>query len=134
MVELRKRPAPPAAPPPAKKKAAPKGKAKKAEPAAVEEPAAEPVTDSAIAEAAKEKVDDVAAKTSKAAPPKQSDSIDLSGFGGEIETNDGEKTTLSKLVESSKAGVVLFTYPKASTPGCKSFSFFYTKHKTDQIP
>ena len=45
--------------------------------------------------------------------------INLEGFGGEIETNDGTKTTLKKLVDESKAGVVLFTYPKASTPGCK---------------
>ena len=44
---------------------------------------------------------------------------DLEGFGGEVETNDGEKTTLKKLLDSSKSGVVLFTYPKASTPGCK---------------
>lgn len=45
--------------------------------------------------------------------------ITLEGFGGEIETNDGVKTTLKKLVDESKGGVVLFTYPKASTPGCK---------------
>ena len=45
--------------------------------------------------------------------------INLDDFGGEIETNDGEKTTLKKLVDDSKAGVVLFTYPKASTPGCE---------------
>lgn len=45
--------------------------------------------------------------------------IALEGFGGEIETHDGQKTTLKKLVDESKAGVVLFTYPKASTPGCK---------------
>ena len=88
--------------------------------------------------------------------------ITLEGFGGEIETNDGAKTTLKKLVslfcllscvvyqcpgeqsilrgslhldrsvfdksnadfepfqvDDSKSGVVLFTYPKASTPGCK---------------
>ena len=45
--------------------------------------------------------------------------ISLEGFGGEIETNDGVKTTLKKLVDESKSGVVLFTYPKASTPGCK---------------
>jgi peroxiredoxin Q/BCP len=44
----------------------------------------------------------------------------LEGFGGEIETHDGQKTTLKKLVDESKAGVVLFTYPRASTPGCKS--------------
>ena len=46
--------------------------------------------------------------------------INLEGFGGEIETNDGAKTTLKALVDDSKAGVVLFTYPKASTPGCES--------------
>jgi len=43
---------------------------------------------------------------------------DLEAFGGEVETNDGEKTTLKKLLDKSKSGVVLFTYPKASTPGC----------------
>ncbi|KAK3108007.1 thioredoxin peroxidase dot5 [Teratosphaeriaceae sp. CCFEE 6253] len=45
-------------------------------------------------------------------------SITLEGFGGEVETSDGEKTTLAKLVEECMAGVVLFTYPKARTPGC----------------
>ena len=47
------------------------------------------------------------------------DQISLDAFGGEIETNDGESTSLKKLVEESQAGVVLFTYPKASTPGCE---------------
>lgn len=47
------------------------------------------------------------------------DVITLETFGGEIETNDGEKTTLKQLVDQSGSGVVLFTYPKASTPGCK---------------
>lgn len=54
--------------------------------------------------------------------PETDDRIDLKTFGGEIEINDGVKTTLQKLVDESKAGVVLFTYPKASTPGCKSSS------------
>lgn len=49
------------------------------------------------------------------------DTVTLDAFGGEVETNDGEKTTLKKLVDESKAGVVLFTYPKASTPGCTCF-------------
>ena len=49
------------------------------------------------------------------------DTITLEGFGGKVETNDGEKVTLKKLVDDSKSGVVLFTYPKASTPGCKCF-------------
>ncbi|KAI4264208.1 MAG: hypothetical protein L6R42_000674 [Xanthoria sp. 1 TBL-2021] len=46
------------------------------------------------------------------------DIISLEAFGGEVETQDGETTNLKKLVEGSKSGVVLFTYPKASTPGC----------------
>ncbi|KAL8802568.1 MAG: hypothetical protein Q9182_003733 [Xanthomendoza sp. 2 TL-2023] len=44
--------------------------------------------------------------------------IDLEGFGGVVETQDGKTTNLKMLVDESKNGVVLFTYPKASTPGC----------------
>jgi peroxiredoxin Q/BCP len=51
--------------------------------------------------------------------------INLDGFGGDIETNDGEKTTFKQLVDKSIAGVVLFTYPKASTPGCKNTPFHF---------
>ena len=51
--------------------------------------------------------------------PTVGSTVSLDSFGGEIETHEGEKTTLKALVEASKAGVVLFTYPKASTPGCK---------------
>lgn len=47
------------------------------------------------------------------------DIITIDGFAGEVETNDGVKVTLKKLVDESKSGVVLFTYPKASTPGCR---------------
>jgi len=50
--------------------------------------------------------------------PAVGDTVDLSAFGGEIETHEGAKTTLKALVEESKGGVVLFTYPRASTPGC----------------
>ena len=50
------------------------------------------------------------------------ETINLEGFGSVIETNDGAKTTLKELVDESEAGVVLFTYPAASTPGCKFFS------------
>ena len=45
--------------------------------------------------------------------------ININGFGGEISIHTGEKTTLKSLLESSQNGVILFTYPKASTPGCK---------------
>lgn len=47
------------------------------------------------------------------------DNIDLGRYSGEIELNNGQKTTLKKLVDASNSGVVLFTYPRASTPGCK---------------
>ncbi|KAL8711291.1 MAG: hypothetical protein Q9220_004188 [cf. Caloplaca sp. 1 TL-2023] len=46
------------------------------------------------------------------------DTLDLDDFGGQVETHDGDKTTLKELLGASKTGVVLFTYPKASTPGC----------------
>lgn len=60
----------------------------------------------------------VAAPETSTKVPKIGDSLSLDGFGGEVETHEGVKTTLKQLVEESKAGVVLFTYPKASTPGC----------------
>ncbi|KAL8662500.1 MAG: hypothetical protein Q9202_004645 [Teloschistes flavicans] len=44
--------------------------------------------------------------------------VEFDGFGGEVETQDGDMTNLKMLVNDSKNGVVLFTYPKASTPGC----------------
>jgi thioredoxin-dependent peroxiredoxin len=60
------------------------------------------------------------AKPAKAtSAPAKGDRIDLEGFGGEIESNDSTKTSLKEIVGASKAGVVIFTYPKASTPGCK---------------
>ncbi|RMY97295.1 hypothetical protein D0860_08662 [Hortaea werneckii] len=59
-----------------------------------------------------------AAKGGKTELPKTGDTIPLDNFAAEIETHEGEKTSLQQLVKESKAGVVLFTYPKASTPGC----------------
>jgi peroxiredoxin Q/BCP len=131
MVELRKRKTPPPAPVrPAKKASAPKTK-KAAKDKTVVEQATEAVTEAAgvvadvvtdAVEAAKDAVADATNGDSKTAaasgPPKVGDTIDLASFGGEVETHDGQKTTLAKLVEESKGGVVLFTYPKASTPGC----------------
>lgn len=65
------------------------------------------------------KTNDATNADSLAGVPNVGDTIALDGFGGEIETNDGTKTNLKELVATSKSGVVLFTYPKASTPGCK---------------
>lgn len=118
MVELRKRPAPPAAPPPAKKKATPKTKAKKEDAPAEEAPAFEVPAAEAPAAVEAPPAEVPAAKSGGS--PKVGDTITLSSFGGEIQTNNEEKVNLAKLAEDSKAGVVLFTYPKASTPGCKS--------------
>jgi len=91
MVELRKRKEAPATQPPAPKKA------------------------NSVKSSTSSKANGSSAGPSKVAV---GDRITLDGFGGEIETNDGEKTTLKDLVEKSRNGVVLFTYPKASTPGC----------------
>lgn len=136
MVELRKRKTPPPAPVRPAKKTAPKGKKAAPKDKTAVEKASDIVTEAAAVvtetvteavKAAEEAVTDAtngvskpaAASSSSAGPPKVGDTIDLANFGGEVETHDGQKTTLAKLVEESKGGVVLFTYPKASTPGCK---------------
>ncbi|KAJ8110861.1 hypothetical protein OPT61_g6401 [Boeremia exigua] len=132
MVELRKRKTPPPAPVrSAKKASAPKGKKATSEKTAVGQ-ATEAVAEAAAAvadtvteaiDATKEAIVDATDGANKpaaatAGPPKVGDTVNLTNFGGEVETHDGEKTTLAKLVAESKGGVVLFTYPKASTPGC----------------
>ncbi|KAI1040882.1 hypothetical protein LB505_008806 [Fusarium chuoi] len=134
-MELRKRKASTAPPPPPVKRKSttkvPKAAAKVKEAAAkVTEKKEEP--EEAKEEEEKKTEEEPKAEESKAeeskktgGKPKVGDVVDLDGFGGEIETNDGEKTTLKKLVDESKSGVVLFTYPKASTPGCtKQVCFF----------
>lgn len=135
--------APPAPAPTKKKAATAKGRkpaaakakedVKKPDPAAEKPSKDEEATDSApeapeeqetVKDAkkdAKDEAKDEEKKPAAAGKVAVGDVIDLEGFGGEIQTNDGEKTTLKKLVDDSKSGVVLFTYPKASTPGCKSF-------------
>jgi thioredoxin-dependent peroxiredoxin len=60
--------------------------------------------------------------------------IDLNGFGGEITRHDGESTTLKALVEESTAGVVLFTYPRASTSGCELYPFDQALFGQSPIP
>lgn len=109
MVELRKRKTPPPAPAPAPKK---ERKTKAAKANGKSETVAEPAAPEPSA------VPEPETKTASGTP-KPGDKIDLEGFGGEVETNDGRKVTLKSLVDESKEGVVLFTYPKASTPGCE---------------
>lgn len=115
VVELRKRKAPTQPPAPEKKTKTTKAKAS----APVAKPKKEPAKKADAAEAT---------SSSKSAVPAVGDKIDLDGFGGEIETNDGDNTTLKELLEESKSGVVLFTYPRASTPGCKLTRFFIHFH------
>lgn len=107
-VELRKRKAPPPPPPPAKKQSRVAKTASK-----VKESVKEKVTKATAS------ANGSSSSAAAAAKPAVGDIITLDGFGGEIETNDAVKTTLKALVDESKAGVALFTYPKASTPGCK---------------
>lgn len=108
-VELRKRKAPAPPPePPAKKPSKVAKAASKIKEAVKGKPEAKPKANGAAA----------AKASAPAKKPEVGDTIDLASFGGEITTNDGETTTLAKLVEKSGSGVVLFTYPKASTPGC----------------
>jgi len=120
MVELRKRKAPPPPPVPAKKKAAPGTGRKPGRPKAAEaaKPAAEDAKKKADDKPAKAEKDAAAPAAAEKAAPAAGAVVELDGFGGEFETHDGKKTTLKQLVDDSKAGVVLFTYPKANTPGC----------------
>jgi thioredoxin-dependent peroxiredoxin len=119
MVELRKRKPKEEAPaPPPKKKSGSKAAAATAKVKGTKDHVA-----SAVKEAAASLVPNGAGAgkkgTAAKAAPKVGDTIDIEGFGGEVETHDGKKTSLKQLLEESKAGVVIFTYPKASTPGCK---------------
>lgn len=117
-VELRKRKAPEgAAPAPAEPK-------KKSKAAAAAEKAVEKVKEVvAPKEKAAAKSNGAASKAAKGGPPDAGTVIDVSDFGGEIETNEGETTSLKKLLDESESGVVLFTYPKASTGGCMILPF-----------
>ncbi|KAF2456780.1 thioredoxin-like protein [Lineolata rhizophorae] len=113
MVELRKRKTPPPAPArPAKKKPGPKPgpKGSKGSKAAAK-PATNPAQPAPNGP-------DKAAEPSAPPAVAAGTTIALDGFGGEVQTHDGATVTLKQLVDESKAGVVLFTYPKASTPGC----------------
>jgi peroxiredoxin Q/BCP len=119
MVELRKRKgAPPAPEKPAKKKTGPKSKkgAEKLEDTVEKVGNAVPEAAAEVGATAEGETNG----TKSGGPPKAGDTITLDGFGGEVDTQDGKPVTLMQLVDESKAGVVLFTYPKASTPGCKS--------------
>lgn len=45
--------------------------------------------------------------------------IQLDSLDGAFELTDGEKATLKELVAISVGGIIIFTYPKANTPGCE---------------
>ncbi|KAK2861294.1 hypothetical protein FQN49_004348 [Arthroderma sp. PD_2] len=122
--ELRKRKAPAPAPvsePKAKRgaKASAKAEPKKAAKKEVKAPKKEEKKAAAVeadveAEAEEAKVEDKSASH----VPEEGDMLDISLFEDEIELNDGTKTSFKTLLEESKAGIAVFTYPKASTPGC----------------
>lgn len=109
---LRKRPAPAAEP------ATAPSTAKKARPAAIKEVVAKKAA--AAAPKAKPAAAVGASGTGTASSITVGGIVDLDDFGGTVSTHDGKAVSLKSLVQESKAGVILFTYPKASTPGCKS--------------
>ncbi|KAL1896435.1 thioredoxin peroxidase dot5 [Ceratocystis pirilliformis] len=126
-VELRKRKAPavPAPPPPAKRAS----RAKKEAPSAATNlasrngGAATNATRASTRSSGSPKSGVAAATTATtattpASAPSAGDTISLADFGGEVQTQDDETVTLKSLLTQSKTGVVLFTYPRASTPGC----------------
>lgn len=131
MVELRKRKTPPPAPAPAPKKerkakaTKANGKSETAAESAAEPAAPEPSAAPAAAPEPESKA--------TSGPPKPGDKIDFDGFGGEIETNDGRKVTLKALVDESKEGLILFTYPKASTPGCEYLRSNYQRRPVSSL-
>ncbi|PGH29155.1 peroxiredoxin Q/BCP [[Emmonsia] crescens] len=118
MVELRKRKAPAEPPKPIETKSRAKKtkKATKPDTAAVATVPA-PKKGVVVKTTAAATVTPVTPSSQKK-PPKVGDTIDLDKFGTDITTHDGTPTTLKSLVEQSTSGVVLFTYPRASTPGC----------------
>ena len=142
MVELRKRSAPaPAVPPPAKrasstskvKKAAEKVKAAVVGPAestttgddnaVVNESGVLPETTGTAGDVAEEAPAPVTsngnASANKLGKESVGQKIEVEGFDDTVTTHDGTETRLATLLERSKMGVVVFTYPKASTPGCE---------------
>ena len=46
------------------------------------------------------------------------EAIPASLYDVAVTTHDNQSVTFKQLLDDSKSGVVIFTYPKASTPGC----------------
>lgn len=127
-VELRKRPPPkePAAAPPAAKRGSGSTVKKLADKAKAvvtgskksteSEPAPEAAGAAETANPAESNTNGSAKGSGKLSVGEK---IELEGFGGTVQTHDGTDVTVKELVDKSGAGIVIFTYPKASTPGCE---------------
>jgi thioredoxin-dependent peroxiredoxin len=136
-VELRKRPPPKetAAPAPAAKRGSSSkvkqlaDKAKKAvlgdgakdenTVAAPEQPTTTGTSAPVISETVPQAPSGAANGSTKSGKLTVGDKLNLDGFGGTVQTHDGTDVTVRDLLEKSGSGLVIFTYPKASTPGCK---------------
>lgn len=118
MVELRKRPPPKetATPPPAAKRGGSSTLKKLADKAKAAVTSKSSKDSSADAPVPVTEANGSAAGTGKIEVGK---AIELDGFGGTVQTNDGNDVTFKELLDKSAGGVVIFTYPRASTPGCK---------------
>ena len=54
---------------------------------------------------------------------------DLNSFGGHVETHGGQKASVSDLLhQATSGGIVIFTYPRASTPGCTTQACSFRDH------
>lgn len=53
---------------------------------------------------------------------------DLNTFGGALETHTGTKVTFAELLSQSTGGLIVFTYPRASTPGCTQQACSFRDH------
>lgn len=108
MVDLRKRKAP-NAPAPAAKKAKKEQTSSSDKKARDDEHKAKKVSSTAKA---------VETSSSASKLLKVGSDIPSATLALQITTQDGTSTTLSALLSSSDTGIIIFTYPKASTPGC----------------
>lgn len=70
----------------------------------------------AVKESADAKVE---AKPEAKSSPKLKVGDTLPSDLAEVTLDDGTKTTFDKLLDASEKGIVLFSYTKAGTPGCK---------------
>ena len=144
MVELRKRPAPPpsAAPPPTKRRSSASSNNKNSNKSTANPQQTKLEEKSSLSteqtEDSRPRIFGDKQCLPASTPNKElavGDTVDFnSGIGSiEVTTHDGKNVTLKTLHGQSDGGIVIFTYPKASTPGCKLFPLKATADICDDV-